>query len=652
MKKFILTFALILSITLGAIGSAFLPILLGNHKATALALDGGAAEYLVGDGTRQTNQNPTVFMINPTAIASTTSDTYIYDKGDNCIKLITSDIASRKSYPLPSSITNVSDMCAYGDDIYLLTQNNDDPLYKIKVNKLQNTITTTPIALKNSDDVTTYNVTNRNKISCGFVNGSPVLTIFGQTYDKAEQNTYPIYAMQIDGAFNFAYLKLEGEGIVNPGNGPINDIVIVGTSSNAWAIISSSNKAVDSVALKLSNGGQLSGGQVGETYNSSILGTDLPLADIQHLEIVASPNPTLFVAGSQGFASFNLDISSSYITSTPNTSKLYTFTDTPKDFSLLAGKPNILVDNGYYTLTDNGQFISVVNPKCIITPKNLDEFNYWQIETSSNLISEPGSNADPTPLEVGSFVVEIADITLQDNGNPISGYIYVMAYLLGEDGKYTNQYGYIQITPTFSNVIELAKDSLNYVTKVGDGTYLYTLPSDILDDSASAANIANTKTNINGKLPVQVLQKVTLYSTPTINPEKESTQYLLVKVGGKIGFIDGSLCIDKDQVKDLIMPNAKLTHNATIYVSANSNSEVIHNLAQGKKVRIIGSRDKNGYIMVRYNDDYGNEFEGYMLASRVQSYSYTVLQIIGSVLVFLNVLFLIVLVTTKRKIAR
>lgn len=650
MKKFILTFALILSTTLGAISGCFLPSITNNNSkvnADATFADSFSATSTANDS--QLSQSETVFMINPTAITSTTDATYIYDKGDNCIKLITSNISSRKSFALPNTITNVSDMCAFGDDIYLLTQNNDNPLYKININAQLGTTSVISVSINS------YNVTQRNKISCGFIGDSPVITIFSQTYDKAVTDTYPIYAMQIDGKFTFANLKLEGEGIVNPSNGPINDIVIVGTSDNAWAIISSSTKAVDSVALKLSADGKLQGEQIGETYNSSILGS-LQLTNVEHLELAANMTnaaaPMLYVAGTQDFAGFNLDISSSVITSALISSKQYTFSQIPKDFSVIDGKPNLLVDDGYYTLTDDDDFVSVVNPMCVITPKTLDTFKYWQIANASSLITEPGSNAVATPLKVGSFVVEIADITLQDNGNPISGYIYVMAYLLGKDNKYTNQYGYIQTTPNLSNLTELQKEDLNYVTKVGDGTYLYTLPSDILDKTISPANISNTKTNINGKLPVRVMQRVTLYSTPTTNPEKENTQYLLVEVGGRVGFVDKDMCIDKDQVKDLIMPNAKLTHDATIYVLADNSSEVIHNLQQGKKVRIVGSRDKNGYIMVRYNDDYGNEYEGYMLASRVQSYSYTVLQIIGSVLVFLNVLFLIVLIITKRKVTR
>ena len=52
---------------------------------------------------------------------------------------------------------------------------------------------------------------------------------------------------------------------------------------------------------------------------------------------------------------------------------------------------------------------------------------------------------------------------------------------------------------------------------------------------------------------------------------------------------------------------------------------------------IIGKRDtQTGFTKIKFNDEFGNEFEGYIKTESIQSDAWSQLQIIGSILIAIN----------------
>ncbi len=593
----------------------------------------------------------TVFMVNPTAIAGTSEGYYIYDASDNCLKLITEDFASRQSYSLDNYIkgenVSVQDMCSDGENIYILATNG---LWQFNPND-QNSEYIKNISLD------TYPVTQRNKISCGLYNDSPVLIIYASVYNSTDSNTYPIYGTQSEsiGSWNFNLITLQGNEGVSLSS-TISSLSIVGNSNNAYLLIASGN-AINAGVLTLTNS-NLSGAQSVSSITLNAVTTTNLTTDIIGLEVnyasekIDSDNSDeedmpesngleqnliLTVLSEDMLSTYKLELNGT-ITATFLTKQQYYFGN--ENFSvtnvgLADGTPLLLSDNCFYAYIGS-EFVKYANPDCSINMRSAQNFEYFKLNSNALLIESP-SSTNTTTLLADTCVVEIADIFLSDESS-LQGYRYVMACVADGDA-YKNVYGYIVDGEDLS---PLEKTTLSGDVKAADSTYLYALPSTITDQN-------NTHISFSGKLPVTLLATVADYYTGT---SESPTMFYLVQVDGNVGFIDASRVISSDEYSLLILPNAKLLSDSKVYLEADSTASVLHTLSSGTKVRIVGSRDKNGYILVRYNDQYGNTFEGYILASSARSYSYTTLQIIGCILVIINIIFLCILIATKHRIAK
>ena len=251
-------------------------------------------------------------------------------------------------------------------------------------------------------------------------------------------------------------------------------------------------------------------------------------------------------------------------------------------------------------------------------------------------------------IDAGEYVTEIATVTLDDTV-PLSGYKYVLYTKYEQEnsnwiGK--NYYGYLYIENDTLETID-SIDPEETVIKVSDQTNLYACPSVIQDGKNQIIY------KISQNLPVIFLKDLGEYQTAyTDNGQTYKTNYALVQVGDYVGFIDITRQIPKDKRIILALSNAKIISNTTIYENSSKDSLVIGSLKTNDGVKIIGKRDQTGFVKVAYNDQAGNYYEGYVLASYVRSNSYTTLQIVGTVLVALNILLLVVLMATRKKIDR
>ena len=88
---------------------------------------------------------------------------------------------------------------------------------------------------------------------------------------------------------------------------------------------------------------------------------------------------------------------------------------------------------------------------------------------------------------------------------------------------------------------------------------------------------------------------------------------------------------------------------SNVYLESNTESPVIYVLDKGYRVRINGARNTDsGYTYITFNDEYGNEKNGYILTDTLTSDSWTVMQIIGCVLIAINIGLLILILRFKK----
>ena len=119
----------------------------------------------------------------------------------------------------------------------------------------------------------------------------------------------------------------------------------------------------------------------------------------------------------------------------------------------------------------------------------------------------------------------------------------------------------------------------------------------------------------------------------------------------QVGYIDAKCIRKPSDVKNFVITNATIQKDdTTIYLSDSLDSTTLSfKLDKGKTVRINGVRNtKTGLTSITFNDEYGNEFSGYIETDYIKSDSWSTLQIIGCVLIAINI-GLLVLILIYRK---
>ena len=143
--------------------------------------------------------------------------------------------------------------------------------------------------------------------------------------------------------------------------------------------------------------------------------------------------------------------------------------------------------------------------------------------------------------------------------------------------------------------------------------------------------------------------------SPICDYSSLNTKYLLVRVNGTdVGFIDRSRIIESSSLEDRIIPNATvLRNNSEIFTSTSEDRETILMLNKGARVKVIGKRDTiTNFTLVTFNDEEGNVYTGYIYTYNLEADTWTMLQIIGMLLVTINVILLIVIICIKNKVTR
>ncbi len=590
--------------------------------------------------------NRTIFMVDAKFIASTNSGTYVYDASDNNLKLINNtEYLQSKCY---NTNREVLDMCCIGDDIYMLT--NKDIL---KFNTLTQTFS----------NISVPNLNGQTKISASTLDNQHVICLYPTDLEPEEgTNLEVLYALIPDDK------ESNGEDITDTASTFFTnkkDTILSDISEETltfYTISFNRNQLSGSTQINNLNFIQTTSGifmlhcfdrsvtaysvELGDNFTTS---TSTPLispeGEIEPIVgvLTNSNNSEVIINYKSKTNIYNFTINSLTPTLTLNNS----ISNYPPEFSVINISVSdntlaLLGDNCYIELNLNTGKVEnmVTNPQCTINYRHAQDFEYYQLTKNNYIIMSPDSK-DKTDIPEGSYVVEIADILLNDDSN-LFGYKYVM-YTTFADDLVTNKFGYIIAEDDNLEKIELHQQTTNKIVKVSNLSDLYSYPSTGID------NLNQIKTTISINLPVEIISYIPTYYT--VNGHT-NTNYALIKVNGNIGFIDTKVILSADKRIILVVPNAKLIAGANIYEYADTSSTVLHKLDQATKVRIIESRNKEGFVKIAYNGPEGNYFEGYILASNVKSNSYTTLQIIGLILVILNVLFLIILIITKRKVVR
>lgn len=286
-------------------------------------------------------------------------------------------------------------------------------------------------------------------------------------------------------------------------------------------------------------------------------------------------------------------------------------------------------------------FAGIKNPTLDIQYKSEDMFEYVCANKQTLLLSNPWSyfGNDNFTIENNRDLIIIGTAKILGQNSVIEDYKYCLLTIADKNLK-----GYVKT----EDLTQKTTSTYNFeYCQVQPNTKLYSLPTtvvgsngDKITDTLNATIIATIPENSTIKI-VDALYKY-------ISNEKT-----MVKVevnGNQIGYIEYDKIIKPGSI-DFVITNASIKSDDTeIYLSADSSSAIIWTLNKGYRIRINGSRNtETGFTSITFNDEYGNEKTGYVLTDKISSDSWTTMQIIGCVLIAINIGLLILIIRFKMK---
>lgn len=356
-------------------------------------------------------------------------------------------------------------------------------------------------------------------------------------------------------------------------------------------------------------------------------------------------------------------------------SKLYEFAvDVSDNNKKFTSKLSIITASSDYVLTSNGSVVYPVksnqqivcteilynqtsgiytdnttapisNPSVEVEYKSESEFEYvfankktpllstpWASETSSTCIIDP--TVSPKDLIVIGYGKILGENSL------IKDYKYCV-FTTGDK----NLKGYIKAEDlTAKEKILIENYDYKKIIKVQPETNLYTMPTTIINDNLTPNLPSYVVCKIKDNSRVEIIDTICKY---------KSNEKIMLKVkvnDNQVGYIEYDKIIKPSDEISFVITNASIkTNNTKIYLNSDPNSPIIGTLDKGYRIRINGVRNTDsGYTSITYNDEFGNEFSGYILTDSIGSDSWTVMQIIGCVLIAINIGLLILILRFKK----
>ena len=293
--------------------------------------------------------------------------------------------------------------------------------------------------------------------------------------------------------------------------------------------------------------------------------------------------------------------------------------------------------------TENDSYSSktneIKNPKIDVVYYEELGFVYKKTTSQTILTKTPWDNDAIVTLPENYDVINVGDGKIEKTNEIISDYIYCFVTI-----NNTNYSGYISSANlTNKNIVNL-EDYKYKVVKAVPNSNLYTAPTKVAGSYVTKDLISGTITQIKDNSKVKILDVICEYSA-------NNTTFIKVQVNdSEIGYIDIANIIAPSETVDFVITNSSIQKDKTkVYQDTNTNSTVIGELKKGYRVRVNGKRNtKTGITCITYNDEYGNEFTGYIVTDELKTDSWSALQIIGCILIAINVGLLILILIFKK----
>ena len=296
---------------------------------------------------------------------------------------------------------------------------------------------------------------------------------------------------------------------------------------------------------------------------------------------------------------------------------------------------------------DENEIISNINTTItnpIVTPEYFEEENFVYMQTNKNtkLLSSPWDFDEIIIINENIDIINIGKGKIESENSVIEDFLYCLYTFDGVNYK-----GYIKTEDLTEKQIIPVENYPYPVFKTVPNSNLYSLPTKVLGDMITNDLSSSVIMQIEANSRVEVLDVICGYTS------LDSTMIKVKVNNNQIGYIETNNIIHPSDKVDYVITNSAIKQDKTnVYINANSNSAIIYTLDKGYRIRINGVRDtKTGYTSITFNDEYGNEFSGYIITDVISADSWTTLQIVGCILIAINIgLLILILLFKKEKI--
>ena len=283
------------------------------------------------------------------------------------------------------------------------------------------------------------------------------------------------------------------------------------------------------------------------------------------------------------------------------------------------------------------------NPNYNINYLSADNFVYKKANVLTELFDDPWGANSTILIDENCNIIKIGSAVL-DNGTSISDYDYC---LFTNDNN--NYCGFIKSADLDEKpAISVSDAGYKPRVSVWPKTTLYSLPTTVLKGKIGNEDCLLVSKKIMAIEDNSELQVLDVLCDYTAN----NTKMFKVKVNGnEVGYIEAKCIRNPANVVDFVITNATIKkNNTTVYLLPKSDATTLtFKLNAGKNVRINGNRNtKTGFTSITFNDEYGNEFTGYIATDYIKADAWSTLQIIGCILIAINIGLLVLILLYKK----
>jgi len=283
--------------------------------------------------------------------------------------------------------------------------------------------------------------------------------------------------------------------------------------------------------------------------------------------------------------------------------------------------------------------ISISNPNLNVNYLIEDDFKYVQTNKEAPLLSSPWNSTGILNIPMSTDLIIVGKGIIESQKTELEDYVYCL-YTFNNK----NYLGYVKLDNlSYKEEISLDNEYLN--CRVIPKTVVYSLPTKVLGDKITNNLTSSIIGLIEEDSTVEIIDA--LY-----NYKSNNSIFLKVKVDNSlIGYIELNQIQNQNNVNYYIKNNASIkSDNTHIYLNADINSTILVTLKKDTRIKINGNRDKKtGFTEVEYCDEYGNLYKGYVLSDHIKTDDWSVMQIIGAILIAINLGILILIVYFRKR---